>query len=104
MKTLLIVLAVVAAMLAFTNPDETTFRAHVQEKQGIFGTLGLGLADLLSKDAKRGIHRDNYVLFSKFYMGGDGILPRQELGWGIAGKCFDSNHQPERAVRDGTRR
>lgn len=91
MKTLLIILAVVAAMLAFTNPNETTFRAHVQEKQGIVGTLGLGLADLLSKDAKRGIHRDNYFLFSKFYMGGDGILPRQELGWGIGGKCFDSD-------------
>ena len=96
MKTPLIVLAVVAAMLAFTNPNETTFRAHVQEQQGIIGTLGLGLADLLSKDAKRGIHRENYLLFSKFYMGGDGILPRQELGWGIAGKCFDSDIKQER--------
>jgi hypothetical protein len=96
MKTLLIVLAVVAAMLAFTNPNETTFRAHVQEKQGIVGTLSLGLVDLLSKDSKRGIHRENFILFSKFYMGGDGILPRSELGWGIAGKCFDSEIKQER--------
>jgi hypothetical protein len=96
MKTLLIVLAVVATMLAFTNPNEVDFRAHIQERQGIIGTLGLGLADLLSKDAKRGIHRDNFILFSKFYMGGDGILPRSELGWGIAGKCFDSEIKQER--------
>lgn len=96
MKILLIVLTVVAAMLAFTNPNEANFRAHIQERQGIFGTLGMALADLLSPEANKGVRRDNYVLFSKFYIGGDGILPRQELGWGIAGKCFDTEMKQER--------
>ena len=89
LSSFVIVLLVIAGMLAFTNPDETQYRAHIQEREGIVGVLGMGLADLLSKHSSKGIHRDNYVVCSKFYAGGDGILPRQDLAWGIAGKFVD---------------
>lgn len=88
-RTLLIILAVVVAALALTNPSETAYRGHIQEQTGIVGTLSMGLMDLLSKDGSRGIHRDNYVLFSKFYLGGDGLLPRQDLAWGVAGMFIE---------------
>ncbi len=85
----LLILLVIAAGLALTNPNESQYRAHVQEREGLLGTLGLGLADLLSKDASKGIHRDNYFVASKFYVGGDGVLPRQDLAWGIGGKFWE---------------
>ncbi len=84
----LLVLALITAGLALTNPNESQYRAHIQERDGLLGTLGLGLADLLSKDASKGIHRDNYFVASKFYIGGDGLLPRQDLAWGIGGKFW----------------
>lgn len=96
MKVSVVLLLIIIGLLAITNPTEGQYRAHVQEQQGIFGTLGLGLADLLSKDSTKGIHRENYLLFSRFYVGGDGILPKQELGWGMAGHIFD--------VKDARRR
>lgn len=99
MKLWLIILVVVAAALALTNPSEADFRAHIQERQGIFGTLGLALTDLLSADSRKGVHRENYILFSKFYIGGDGILPRQDLGWGIAGKCFEKEFPEDERER-----
>ncbi len=89
MKVTVLLLLVIVGLLAFTNPSESQYRAHIKEREGIVGTLGLGLADLLSKDSTKGIHRDNYIVFSKFYAGGDGILPRQDLAWGIAGKFVD---------------
>lgn len=95
MRIALIILAVVLAALVITNPDEAAFRAHIQERQGIFGTLGLTLADLLSPESNRGVHRENYIVFSTFHLGGDGILPRREIGWGIAGKCFERDLQRE---------
>ncbi|MDB6138396.1 MAG: hypothetical protein JWO94_1468 [Verrucomicrobiaceae bacterium] len=89
MKISALLLLVILALLAFTNPNESQYRAHIQERQGVFGVLGLGLADLLSKDSGKGIHRENYVVFRKFYAGGDGILPRQDLAWGVAGSFID---------------
>lgn len=90
-RTLLIVLAVVFGALVLTNPSESQYRGHIQERQGIVGTLGMGLADLLSGAKGGGIHRDNYLICSRYYVGGDGILPRQNLAWGIAGMFFESS-------------
>ena len=104
MKILAVTVVIILAMLAFTNPNETLYRAHIQERQGIVGVLGLGLADMLAKDGSKGIHRDNYGIFSKFYAGGDGILPRQELGWGIAGKFFDVEIEKKDGDQDKRRR
>ena len=85
MKKLLFLLAAVAVVLAFTNPDEADFREHVRQKEGIAGTLGMAVADLLTPGKKGGIQRDNYLVASRFYIGGDGILPREDVAWGIAG-------------------
>ena len=42
------------------------------------------------------MHRDNYFLFSRYYVGGDGILPRSDLAWGIGGKFFEIEETPEK--------
>ena len=89
MKLSALLAFIIIGLLAFSNPSEADYRAQIKEKQGIVGALGLGLADLLAKDSSKGIHRDNYFVFSKFYAGGDGILPREDLAWGVAGKIFD---------------
>ena len=98
-RTWMIVAAVIVGALALTNPNEAEYRGHIQERQGILGALGIGLVDILS-NGNRGIHRDNYLLFSKFYVGGDGILPRQDLAWGVAGKFFEIN-PPQNTRNDG---
>jgi len=85
MKKLLFLLAAVAVVLALTNPSEAGFREHVRKKEGLSGTLGMAVADLLSGGKKGGINRDNYLVASRFYLGGDGILPREDIAWGIAG-------------------
>jgi hypothetical protein len=85
MKKLLFLLAAVAVVLALTNPSEADFREHVRKKEGIAGTVGMAVADLLSGGKKGGIQRDNYLVASRFYLGGDGILPREDIAWGIAG-------------------
>lgn len=84
-------LLVIAALigLAFTNPNENEFRTHMQQKHGIAGTLGLKVASIFSAGASNGVSRDNYIVCSRYYVGGDGILPRTDLAWGIAGKFFD---------------
>jgi hypothetical protein len=89
LRLLLVALAVALLFLAITNPTEGQFRAHVQEREGIAGWLGLKVADLLSTGPQAGIRRDNYFFLSRFYLGGDGVLPRQDLAWGIAGKFFE---------------
>lgn len=89
MKYLLFLLLAAAAGLAFTNPNEADFREHVRQKEGLAGTLGLAVADLVSGGKKGGIQRDNYFLASKFYVGGDGILPREDIAWGVAGRIFE---------------
>jgi hypothetical protein len=85
MKKLLFLLAAVAVVLAITNPSEADFREHVRKKEGVAGTLGMAVADLLSGEKKGGIKRDNYLLASRFYLGGEGVLPREDIAWGIAG-------------------
>ena len=90
-KTPLILLFIILALLAFTNPNIEQFRGHIKEREGLAGTLGLLAADVLSATdpkAKQGIHRDNYILFSRFYLGGDGFLPREDLAWGALGKFW----------------
>lgn len=78
-------LGAVIVVLALTNPKEADYREHVRQKQGIGGTLGIAAADLLSGGRGGGIKRDNFLIASRFYIGGDGLLPRQNLAWGIAG-------------------
>lgn len=85
MKKLLFLLAAIAVVLAITNPSEADFREHVRKKEGVTGTVGMAVADLLSGGKKGGINRDNYLVASRFYLGGDGILPREDIAWGIAG-------------------
>ena len=80
----LLLLIVVAGGLAFTNPTEADFREHVRQKTGIAGTLGMAVTDLVSGNGKGGIQRDNFIVASRYYVGGDGILPRQDLAWGVA--------------------
>ena len=85
MKNLLLFLAAVAVVLALTNPSEADYREHVRQKEGVAGTVGMAVADLLSGGKKGGINRDNYLVASRFYLGGDGILPREDIAWGVAG-------------------
>ena len=99
MKSLLLIVLVAAALLAFSNPTETQYRAHVREREGIIGGVGLLVADVLSEGRGQGIHRDNFIVFSRFYVGGDGILPRQDLAWGIAGKFIESDHSERQEQR-----
>jgi hypothetical protein len=87
----LIVFLIIALLvaLALTNPTEAEFRSHMQQKYGIAGTLSLKVASIFSAGTSSGLHRENYYLFSRYYVGGDGILPRSDMAWGIAGKFFD---------------
>ncbi len=85
----LVAAGVILGVLVATNPNEAQYRGYVSERQGIVGVLGMGLIDLLSKDGGRGLHRDNYLIFSKFYIGGDGLLPRQDVAWGMLGKFWE---------------
>lgn len=87
MKLVLFFVGIVIGALAVTNPNEADFRDHVREKEGLSGTIGMAVTDLISG----GVHRDNYWIASKFYLGGDGVIPRQELGWGMAGQIFKSS-------------
>ena len=86
---IVIILAVIAVVFLFvTNPDEAAFREHVRVETGIAGQAGMVIADLLSGGKEGGVNRDNYFVASRFYVGGDGILPRQDVAWGVAGKFF----------------
>lgn len=97
MKLVLFLLAVALGALAFTNPTDAEFRTYMQQRHGIAGTLGLKVASIFSAGTSTGVSRDNYIVFSKFYVGGDGILPRTDLAWGVAGKFIDI------AEKDGAR-
>lgn len=89
MKKLLLIPAVMFIVLAVTNPDEADFREHVRQKQGIAGTIGMAMADLLSV-GKGGIRRENYLVASRYFIGGDGVIPREDLAWGVAGMFFET--------------
>lgn len=90
MKKLLILLIGTALALAVLNPSETAYREHVRQKQGVAGSAAMAVMDLLSLDKKGGIRRENFIVASRFYLGGDGLLPREDLAWGIAGFFIES--------------
>lgn len=89
MKMLILLLAIIVAVLALTNPSEAEYREHVRQKEGIAGTVGLAVADLVSGGKRGGVQRENYLVASKFYVGGDGVLPKEDLAWGIAGQFIE---------------
>lgn len=93
----LIVFLVIALLviLALTNPNEAEFRSYMQQKHGIAGTLSLKVASIFSAGTGTGVHRDNYFLFSRYYIGGGGILPRSDLAWGVGGKFYEIEEKPE---------
>ena len=90
-------------LLALTNPDEADFREHVRSRQGIVGTLGLAAADLLSGGGSGGIKRDNYFLASRFYVGGNGTLPREDLAWGFAGRFHEVSPRLKEGILESAR-
>ena len=89
MKPIVILLVAVIAVLALTNPNEAEFRAYMQQKHGIAGAVGLKIASIFSAGTSTGVARDNFIVCSRYYIGGDGILPRTDLAWGVAGHFFD---------------
>ena len=89
MKKLLFILVALAVILAFTNPSEGDFREHVRQKGGVGGIAALAVMDLISTSKQGGIKRENFVVASRFYIGGNGIIPREDLAWGVAGMIID---------------
>jgi hypothetical protein len=99
MRLIVFLLIALAVVLALTNPNEAEFRSHMQQKHGIAGTLSLKVASIFSAGTSSGLHRENYYLFSRYYVGGDGILPRADMAWGVAGKFFDIEEPSEEKTR-----
>lgn len=91
MKLFLFILIAAAGALFFTNPDEAKFREHVKQKAGLVGTAGMAALDAVTGGKDGAIKRDNFFVASKFYMGGDGVIPRVELGWGVAGMIIEAD-------------
>ena len=89
MRLIFFLLISLFVVLALTNPNEKEFRSYMQQKYGIAGSLSLKVASIFSAGTSTGVSRENYFLFSRYYIGGDGILPRTELARGVAGKFFD---------------
>ena len=90
MKKLLLILIALAVVLAVRNPSEADYREHVREKQGVAGSAAMAVMDCLSLDKRGGMRRENFFVASRFYLGGEGLLPREDLAWGIAGFFIDS--------------
>ncbi len=90
MKKILLLLIVVVGALALTNPNEADYREHIRQKEGLAGTVGMAVADIISGGKKGGIQRENFIIASRFYMGGDGVLPRENLAWGIARQFIET--------------
>jgi hypothetical protein len=93
MRLIIFLLVALLVVLALTNPNEAEFRAHMQQEHGIAGSLSLKVATIFSAGTSTGVGRDNYFLFSRYYIGGDGILPRTDLAWGVAGRFFDIDEE-----------
>jgi hypothetical protein len=91
MKFILFLLCSLIIVLALTNPNEADFRSYMQQKHGIAGSLSLKVAAIFSAGTSTGVSRDNYIICSRYYIGGDGILPRTDLAWAVGGKFFDIN-------------
>ncbi|MFO1483050.1 MAG: hypothetical protein U1F71_06755 [Verrucomicrobiaceae bacterium] len=89
MRLIVFLIIALLVILALTNPNETEFRTHMQEKYGIAGSLSLKVASIFSAGTSSGLHRENFILCSRYYIGGDGILPRTDLAWGVAGHFLD---------------
>ena len=89
MRLIVFLLISLLVILALTNPNEAEFRAYMQHKHGIAGSLSLKVAAIFSAGTGSGLHRENYFLFSRYYIGGDSILPRTDLAWAAGGKFFD---------------
>ena len=89
MRLIIFLLISLFVVLALTNPNEAEFRSYMQQKHGIAGSLSLKVASIFSAGTSTGVSRDNYFLFSRYYIGGDGILPRTDLAWAVAGKFYD---------------
>ncbi len=89
MKLILFLLIALLVVLALTNPNEAEFRSHMQQKYGIAGSLSLKVASIFSAGTSSGVHSENFILCSRYYIGGDGLLPRTDLAWGAGGKFFD---------------
>jgi len=90
MKKLLLIFIILAAALMLTNPNEADYREYVRQKEGLAGSIGLVVADLIASGPQGGIRRENFIVASRFSRGGDGLLPRETLAWGI-GKQFIEN-------------
>lgn len=90
MTKLLLILIILAGALMLTNPNEADYREYVRQKEGLAGSVGLVVADLIASGPQGGIRRENFIFASRFSMGGDGLLPRTTLAWGI-GKQFIDN-------------
>ncbi|MCX6849005.1 MAG: hypothetical protein NTY98_08795 [Verrucomicrobia bacterium] len=89
MRLIIFLLISLIVVLALTNPNENEFRSYMQQKHGIAGSLSLKVAAIFSAGTSTGVSRDNYIICSRYYIGGDGILPRTDLAWAVAGKFFD---------------
>ncbi len=90
MKKIFLFLIVAVGALALTNPNEADYREHIRQKEGLAGTVGMAVADMISGGKKGGIQRENFIIASRFYMGGDGVLPRENLAWGIARQFIET--------------
>ena len=96
MRLIIFLLISLFVVLALTNPNDAEFRSYMQQKHGIAGSLSLKVAAIFSAGTSTGVSRDNYIIFSRYYIGGDGILPRTDLAWGVAGKFFDIDEGDKR--------
>ena len=77
MKKLLIILILLAGVLvvlAVSNPDESDFREWYVEEHGFGGAL-VSIA----------VNRENRIFYSTYSIGGNGLIKKRTLAYGIAG-------------------
>lgn len=77
MKKLVIILILLSGVLVFlavSNPDESDFREWYVEEHG-FGGAVVSLA----------VQRENSVFFSTYSIGGQALIKKRTLAYGIAG-------------------